>query len=73
MSVQPPGRELNAHAGRCGGALVTIGSLGSSSTKLSTPLAYPSTLDRRPAAASYVEGCWSPVLARCHCKLGMRK
>jgi len=20
-------------------------------------------------AASYVEGCWSPVLAECHCKL----
>ena len=34
---------------------------------LSTPLAYPSTLNRRPgAAASYVEGCWSPVLKRCH-------
>jgi len=34
---------------------------------LSMPLAYPSTLDRRPGdtsrgAASYVEGYWSPVL-----------
>jgi hypothetical protein len=31
-------------------------------TKLFTPLTYPSTLDRGRAAASYVEGCWSPVL-----------
>jgi len=30
--------------------------------KLSMPLAHPSALDRRPReAASYVEGCWSPV------------
>jgi hypothetical protein len=42
--------------------------VGVSPTKLSMPLAYPSTLDRSPAAASYVEGCWSPVLAQCHCK-----
>ncbi|MDX6389519.1 MAG: hypothetical protein QOJ73_582 [Streptosporangiaceae bacterium] len=35
----------------------------SSPTMLFMPLAYPSTLDRRPwGAASYVEGCWSPVL-----------
>src|SRR4051812_41704154 len=38
----------------------------------SMPLAYPSTLDRRPLVAhirerlpSYVEGLWSPSLARC--------
>jgi hypothetical protein len=43
--------------------------LAVSPTNLSTPLAYPSTLDRCPAAASYVEGCWSPVLAKCHCNL----
>ena len=24
-------------------------------------------------ATSYVEGCWSPMLARCHCNLGARK
>jgi len=33
----------------------------------SMPLAYPSTLDRRPrcsADASYVEGLWSPSLGR---------
>jgi hypothetical protein len=40
-------------------------------TMFSKPLAYPSTLDHRPVRArarrspSYVEGFWSPFLARC--------
>lgn len=43
-----------------------------SPTNLFTPLAYPSTLDRSAAPTSYVGGCWSPVLARCHCKSACR-
>lgn len=43
-------------------SVFTHGALAVSPTELSMPLGYPSTLDRGPAAASYVEGCWSPVL-----------
>jgi hypothetical protein len=67
-----PAGELDAHAAALDTALVTYRTLVVLPTNLSTPLAYPSTLDRR-RAASYVEGCWSPMLTWCHCKLGARK
>jgi hypothetical protein len=68
-----PTRELDAHAAYWERASVTSYSVVRSlPTILSMPLAYPSTLDRsatgcetRRSAASYVEGCWSPVSNGC--------
>ena len=47
-----------------------IGTLAVSPTNLSMPLAYPSTLDRRPGAQRPTwRGVGAPVLASCHCEL----
>jgi hypothetical protein len=44
------------------GAPVTHSIVVPGATMLSMPLAYPSTLDRRPEkSTSYVEGSWSPM------------
>ena len=62
LSVQPPPGS-STHMRPVGRASVTYRVVVHFANELSMPLAYPSTLDRRPrGAASYVGGCWSPVL-----------
>jgi hypothetical protein len=68
VSVRPPGRELDAHAGRSRRASVTYWIVGF----VANDLVYATRLPFDPGspacgAASYVEGCWSPMLRWCHC------
>jgi hypothetical protein len=69
VSVQPPGRELDAHASRSGRALVTHWIAGA----VANDVVYAARLPFDPGspawgAVSYVEGWWSPVLTECHSK-----
>ena len=68
LSVHPPLWEIDAAGGLHPNGSSSYGSSGRSRTMFSMPLAYPSTLDRRPPVAhfawspSYVEELWSPSL-----------
>jgi hypothetical protein len=58
-----PSRELDAHAGRSGRALLTYGIVGC----VANDVVHATRLPFDPGspawgAVSYVEGCWSPVL-----------
>jgi hypothetical protein len=69
VSVQPPGRELDAHASRSGRALVTHWIAGA----VANDVVYAARLPFDPGspawgAMSYAEGCWSPALTECHPK-----
>ncbi len=65
-----PAGELDAHAAAGTRFAITYRDAG----RFANELVYATRLPFDPGspawgAASYVEGCWSPVLAECHCNL----
>lgn len=65
-----PAGELDAHAARFGHE--SIVSFIADEVVYATHLPFDPGSPAR-GTASYVEGCWSPMLTGCHCNLGAHK